>query len=324
MSYAQGNLRARMVLRVRRIVTSSSGSVPGMAKPDFVRKAGAGLGALALAALWFVLPGAAAASNELSFGVFPQLSTRAMVETYQPLVDYLNESTRRPANLESAKDFHTFHTRTMAGEYDLVLTAPHLAWLAWKEGGYRPILVYKTPAKGFIVTRTDSPHRRLADLRGATIATPDPLAIINIRLERDLMAAGLSLDGDVKLIAVGTHTNAATHVSEKRTDAAIVGVFPFLGLPKEVRDGLRVIANTPDMPGHVFLVHPDMPVAQERAIGKAIEKFMLGESGAVFLKKTGFGGVRALKRNELQQVEGDAREFKRRYQAQTESVERPQ
>lgn len=269
------------------------------------------------AVFWLVLPGLVqAAPNELKFGVFPQLSTRVMVETYQPLVDFLGEAIGRPLRLESTKDFYTFHQRTMDGEYDLVLTAPHLAWLAWKEGGYRSLLVYKEPAKGFIVVRADSPYLKPGDLRGKTIAIPDPYAVVNIRLAKMLAGGGLNLGREIAVTEVGSHTNAAAHVYERQSEAAIVGVFPFLRLPVEMRQGLRIIAETPDLPSHVFLVRPGMEARREKALGQAIEQFMRSEEGAAFLKKTGFGGVRALKKGELKQVEGDAQEFLRRYQAQ--------
>lgn len=323
MSYAKDIVRARPCVHGNFMPSPASGG-ESSCTTGHAGKSAAWLVQLAVALGFLLASSAFAASNALSFGVFPQLSTRSLVETYQPLVDYLARATGQPFNLESAKDFYTFHTRTMAREYGVVLTAPHLAWLAWKEGGYRPILVYKTPAKGFIVVRADSPYRRLSDLRGATIATPDPLAIINLRFERDLVDAGLSLEKDVKLVAVGSHTNAATHVSERQADAAIVGVFPFQGLPSEVRRELRIIASTPELPSHVFLLHPGMTKAQQQAIKDAIEKFMHGEEGAAFLRKTGFGGVRTLKKNELNRVEGDAEQFKRRYQAWEQSAGRPE
>jgi phosphonate transport system substrate-binding protein len=267
--------------------------------------------------LLFALHAAApAAPGALNFGVFPQLSTRAMAETYQPLANHLGESTGRPVSLVTAKDFNTFHTRTVAGEYDLVLTAPHLAWLASKEGGYRPLLVYKEPAKGFVVVRKDSPIGQLTDLRGKTIAIPDPNAVVNIRLTKILSKSGLDLGHELTVKEAGSHTNAATYVTERQADAAVVGVFPFLQLPAAIKDNLRIIASTPDLPSQVYLVPPRTSASQEQTLRQAIEKFMQGEDGAIFLKKTGFGGVRALKKNELMQVESDARELKRRFGVQ--------
>lgn len=262
---------------------------------------------------------ATAADAEFNFGVFPQLSIRVMVETYQPLANDLGKAIKQPVNLTSAADFVTFHTRTRNREYDLVLTAPHLAWLAWKEGGYRPMLTYLEPARGILIVRADSPYQQIADLRGKTIALPDPLAVVNIRMEKMLEKAGLLLGRDLTKIEAGSHTNAATHVNQGQADAAVVGVLAYLRLPKEVRDNLRVIAETPAMPSHVYLVHPRTTPARERAIAQAIEQFTRSEAGQTFLQKGGFGGVRALKKNELKQVEGDARELKRRFEAQTRS-----
>lgn len=273
---------------------------------------------------WLALPNAVqAAPGEFSFGVFPQLSARTLAETYQPLTNFLGSSLGQPANLESAPDFFTFHKRTLDGEYDLVLTAPHMAWLAWKEGGYTPILTYTEPARGFLVVRADSPYRQLTDLRGKTIAIPDPNAVINIRMEKILANAGLVMGRDVLVAEVGSHTNAAMHVTEKQADAAIVGVFPFLRLPKEVRDNLRVLAETPTMPSHTFLVKPRTTPAREQAIRQAVENFMQSEAGKAFLQKTGMGGVRPLKKDELKQVENDGLEFSRRFQIHMESAGKP-
>ncbi len=254
------------------------------------------------------------AHGELKFGVFPNLSARVMVETYQPLAGFLSDSLKRPVNLESAPDFLAFHSRTLKGEYDLLLTAPHLSWLAWKEGGYRPVLTYVEPARGYLIVRADSPYQVPSDLRGKIIAMPDPLAVVNIRMEKILEKAGLRLGQELTVVETGSHTNAATYVNQAQADAAVVGVLAFLRLPKEVRDNLRIIAETQAMPSHVFLVHSRVSPTHERAIVGAIRQFISSEAGQTFLQKGGFGGVRTLRKGELKAVESDAKELKRRLQ----------
>lgn len=272
-----------------------------------------------LIGLLFLMPWlglATAADGGFNFGVFPNLSARVMVETYQPLANDLGRSIKQSVNLTSAVDFVTFNKRTMDAEYDLVLTAPHLAWLAWKEGGYKPLLTYVEPARGFLIVRADSAYRKMADLRGKTIAMPDPLAVVNIRMEKILEQAGLLLGRDLTRLEAGSHTNAATHVSQGQADAAVVGVLAFLRLPKEVRDNLRVIAETQAMTSHVFLVRPHTSPARELAIKQAIEQFARSEAGQAYLQKGGFGGVRSLKKDELNTMEEDAKELKLRFLAQ--------
>lgn len=262
------------------------------------------------------LGAAMAADTGFNFGVFPNLSARVMVETYQPLANDLGKSIKQSVNLTSAVDFVTFNQRTMDAEYDLVLTAPHLAWLAWREGGYKPLLTYVEPAKGFLIVRANSAYQKMTDLRGKTIAMPDPLAVVNIRMEKILEQAGLLLGRDLTRVEAGSHTNAATHVNQGQADAAVVGVLAFLRLPKDVRDNLRVIAETQAMTSHVFLVRPHTSAAREQAIKQAIEQFTQSEAGQNFLQKGGFGGVRSLKKNELNTMEDDAKVLKLRFLTQ--------
>ena len=72
---------------------------------------------------------AACADKPLVFGVFPNMTAKQIVETYQPLATALEKKLQRRVIVYSARDFRTFVERTRKGEYDILLTAPHLAWL---------------------------------------------------------------------------------------------------------------------------------------------------------------------------------------------------
>lgn len=161
-----------------------------------------------------------AAETGLKFGVFPNLSTRLLVETYQPLADALSDALKRPVALHTAPDFKTFFERTQAGEYDLVLTGPHLAWLAHKDAAYRPLYVYQRNTEGILLVRADSPYQTPYDLRGKTIAMGDPLAITVMRMERDLAKVGLQAGRDYVGLDVGPHNNAALHARYHAKQAA--------------------------------------------------------------------------------------------------------
>lgn len=275
-------------------------------------------------AAWLIILGSALPARAepvpLRFAVFPHLPARVTAETYQPLADYLGESLGRPVDLESAPDPATFHARTAAGEYDLELAPSHFALLAWKESGHRPILAGQEPARGFVVARADGPIRKLADLRGKSLSIPDRSPIVIMRMEKILAGAGLRFGHELGVREAGSHANAALHVSEGLSDAAIVGVFPFRRLPAEVRSSLRIVAETPSLPSLVFLVPARTNPLQGQKIRHAVEQFMRTRAGRVFLQKTGLGGVRPLKPNELNQVEGDASELKLRFRVRQASA----
>ncbi|MCL5061333.1 MAG: phosphate/phosphite/phosphonate ABC transporter substrate-binding protein [Candidatus Thermoplasmatota archaeon] len=128
------------------------------------------------------------ADAPLVFGVFPHLTAKQIVETYRPIADTLEKHLQRGVVIYSARDFKTFIERTRQGEYDILLTAPHLAWLARQDAGYRPLLKYAQPVYGLLAVRADSPFDEPGALRGRTIAIPDPFAVVVLALHAELAA----------------------------------------------------------------------------------------------------------------------------------------
>ncbi|MFN3715743.1 MAG: PhnD/SsuA/transferrin family substrate-binding protein, partial [Thiobacillus sp.] len=167
---------------------------------------------LLLACLLLCPPFARADLPPLSFGVFPNLSARQVIEIYQPLAKTLEKHLGREIVVYSARDFRTFAQRTAKGEYDILLTAPHLAWLARQDAGYRPLLKYATPTHGLLVVRKDSDLRQPQALRGKTLARADALAVTVQAVQTELAAHGLRAGVDYHLRDAGTHNNAVMQV----------------------------------------------------------------------------------------------------------------
>lgn len=241
----------------------------------------------------------ARADAPLVLGVLPNLTARQIVETYRPLADFLETRLGQRVTLVSARDFKTFVERTRQGEYDLVLTAPHLAWLAVEEGAYHPLLKYAQPARGLLVVRADAPLERVASLRGRTIATGDSLAVAVLALQAQLAAEGLRLERDYQARDAGTHFNAVMQVVNGRADAAMLGLHPYNLLPVELRRQLRVLAETPPLASLMYLAHPDLPPAKQGAVRDALFAFATTPDGRAFLERGGYRGFAPVDGNEL-------------------------
>lgn len=183
---------------------------------------------LLLACLLFCTSPARADLPPLSFGVFPNLSARQVVEIYRPLAQALEKQLKREVVIYSARDFRTFAQRTARGEYDILLTAPHLAWLARQDAGYRPLLKYATPTHGLLVVRNDSAFHEPESLRGKTLARADALAVTVLATQTELAARGLRAGVDYQLRDAGTHNNAVMQVINKKAEAAALGLHPYL------------------------------------------------------------------------------------------------
>lgn len=251
------------------------------------------------AALAVLLPlAAAAADRPLVFGVFPYTTAQQIVATYGPLAGALEKALGRPVAVYSARDFKTFVERTRQGDYDILLTAPHLAWLARQDAGYRPLLKYAEPTRGLLVVKAVSPLDRPAALRGRTIAAADPVAIVVLAMRSKLASEGLG-PADYRATTAGTHFNAVMQVINGRADAAMLGMHPYLLLQPELRAQLRVVAETPPLSSLMFLAHPRLDDAEAEAMRQALSAFGATPEGAAFMQRGGYGGFAPVDGSEL-------------------------
>jgi len=242
---------------------------------------------------------ACGADKPLAFGVFPHLTARQTVETYRPLADVVEKRLQRPVVIYTARDFKTFVERTHRGEYDILMTAPHLAWLARQDAGYRPLLKYVQPVRGLLVVKADSPLDSLGALRGRTIATADPLAVVALALHAELAAHGLRHTIDYQTMDSGTHLNAAMQVINGRADAAMIGLHPYKLMPPELRRQVRGLAETPSLSSLMYLAHPRLGDAEAQAVRRTLLDFAATPEGQAFMRRGGFGDFAEVSGHEL-------------------------
>lgn len=237
----------------------------------------------------FAVQSAHAADKPLVLGVFPNMTAKQIVEAYRPLADSLEKHLQRRVVIYSARDFKTFAERTYRGEYDIVLTAPHLAFLARQEAGYRPLLKYAQPVRGLLVVRHDAPLHNLGDLRGRTLATADPLALVVLAIHAELGEHGLRRGHDYRTLDFSTHLNAAMQVINGRADAAVLGLHPYNLMQPELRRQLRVLAETPPLSSLMYLTHPRLRDAEAQAIHQGLLRFSATPKGQAFIRHGGYG-----------------------------------
>lgn len=269
-------------------------------------KAVLALAALALTGLSPVH--AAGSETPLRFGVFPNLSARALVQLYQPMQAYLEKALGQPVIIYSAPDFRTFLERTYNREYDLVVIAPHLARLAQSEADYLPLFSYTQELHALVVTAKTSAIHNLEDLRGKTVALPDRLAIIPVLGLRLLRNQGLQPDGDFKPLYAASHSNSALAVQRGDAQGAIVGSMPYAQFPDELRNSLRVLAQSEAIPNQFLLASPHLAAPQIEALRKALSAFAASAEGRRFLENNGFGGLKPATDAELRKMETYARD----------------
>lgn len=252
---------------------------------------------LAAAALALLAPRARAAADTgrpFEIGVMPYLSVGQVTRAYQPLRLFIEETFRRPAVISTAPDFPTFHVRTLAGDYDLIITGPPLAWQAQKEGKSTLIAVVDRPLRMVVVVGRTSPIQGIASLRGGTLAVIAPPSFAPQIAADMLRQHGLKAGVDVEMRYDKTPFNSVKSVALGEVTAAAYPTVSLPTLPKELLDQVRTLEESQNFPSVTFSIRrsPDLPSPEE--MQKALLRFARDtEAGRAFVKELGHDGLSA-------------------------------
>ncbi len=197
---------------------------------------------------------ASASAQTYSVGVVPQFEPRKMFSIWQPLVDELGKRTGHPLKLVVPLTVSEFERELEKGSYDFVYANPYHIMRVIPKQAYIPLVRDRTPLRGILLVRKDSTLQSLKELNGKTLAVPSPNAL----------GASLLLRADLEylhqvrmtLVNVKTHSSAYLNVLNGLTDAA-GGVEKTLAEQDEpIRNALKVVYTTRDMPSHPIAAHP--------------------------------------------------------------------
>lgn len=243
------------------------------------------LGILALAQLTW-----AWAAEPFVIGVLPVHPTRVLVTRYEPLREYLGAMLGQPAQVQSAVDFKQFHQRMLNGDFDLTITAAHLARLAQSDAGFIPLAQLRPDHDSLLLARADQ-RDDLADLRGGRLAVIDPLAITVMAALRYLQTRGLEAGRDYQVLTYRTHASVVHALLNRQVAAAVSTSQGLAQIPVEMRRRLRVSSPVMHVPAFTFLARPDASPQQQGQLRRLLLDFPQTLEGLDFLGQTNYRGV---------------------------------
>jgi len=229
-------------------------------------------------------------NKPLEIGVVPYVSARALVASYEPMRNYLEQTLGRPVKIYTAPGFQAFYQNAEKGDYDLVIIPSHFARLLQKEQKFTPLLRYSAGGRGLIMTALNSSIKTAQDLRGKAIALPDRLSLASIVCMTNLREQGLQPGTDFQLLDVPSFASAILAVQKGEAQAAVSAPGALAQMSKELRESVRPVVDTGDYINLIFLTHPRLEKESAMQISKALLKFGNGTSeGKQFFSSTGFG-----------------------------------
>ncbi|MFM2052769.1 MAG: hypothetical protein RL456_806 [Pseudomonadota bacterium] len=235
----------------------------------------------------------AAGAAQLEIGVLPNVSARVLMNQYQPLRTFLGRELGRPVQVSTAPGWTAFHQATMALEYDLVVTAAHLARLAQVERGLVPLVSFLPPIKGLLAVPVERPLQRVQDLAGRTLALSNPQSLVTFRGMQWLVGQGLQRERDFRVVGTPTDDSVGNVVLRGDAAAAMLSGGEFRAIPEALRERLQILSTFAEVPGFVAMASPRLPAADAQALRALLLRFAEGtDEGRQFRERTGFTAMR--------------------------------
>jgi len=239
-----------------------------------------------LACLMLVAGIAQGTEAPLTFGLFPYVSRGQLMDYHTPLKVYLEIKLQRPVDLVTAPDFAEFMNRTRKGEYDIILTAPHMGRLAEIRDGYVRIVKTGHEVQGVFLVRRDSGIRSLADLKGKTIMVAQPISVVYQMAMDHLQRNGLVPGKDVTIVNTRTHNNALYAPARREADASVTGILLWTNAEESIKSELIAIGETRSVPGFTLMAHKRLAPELVKRVQSLLLAYEKTPEGKAYFKAT--------------------------------------
>lgn len=257
-------------------------------------------------ALLCAAPRLAAAADEpsprpLVLAVHPYLTTDEIERRFAPLAAYVGRTLGQPVTVRVGGSYAEHIEAIGHDQVDVAFMGPVPYVKMLERFGSKPLLArfevaHQSNLYGVIVVPQRSPVRSIADLRGRRFAFGDPESTMSFYAPAWLMLkSGVPLNALGARRFLGSHPNVAL--------AVLAGDFDAGALKREVYEeyaakGLRILAELPPTPDHVFVTRADFPPAAVAKLRAALLALDRAADGAPILEALHPGLTRLLPADE--------------------------
>jgi phosphonate transport system substrate-binding protein len=242
------------------------------------------VGGLALIAALLSLrpaPSPAAETGPFTLAVPPAAPPVVTHTLWTPFVERLGRETGLSFRLTVYEKMSDFERAISLGTPDFLLASPLQAVVAHEAQGYVPLVRGGALVSAEVFVRWDSPIRTVDDLAQRRIAFVGSKSLCTL-LVKDLIARRHSPAWREQAYT-GSTDNVIKSVLLEKADAGAAFVPDVERAPREIRDQLRTIFETPRVPPHPLCAHPRVPAPVREAVTKAVLAIATTQEGAELL-----------------------------------------
>jgi phosphonate transport system substrate-binding protein len=251
--------------------------------------------------------GIASAKDNFVIGVAPHTSARVILEMYQPLRTYMEKALGMPVEVATAPDFDAFARRGLAQELDLAITTGQQARLLQIDAKYIPLLTYKADFKAMVFVAVNSTIHKPADLKGKPVLGLSQTSQVTLWGEHWLKEKKVDV-ASIKYVSASD--SVAQLVATGEAAAGFVSLANYQKLTPEVREQLRVLAESKPMAGRVYLLNSSNAALQKK-INATLWAFAETPEAKQYFEANKLEGYRKLHTNELKEMDPYANEVRK-------------
>lgn len=264
------------------------------------------------------LAGDGTEDDPLVFGIIPARSPERVLSDFGPLVEAMERDLGVVARIRGAPDYETFIRRVLEGDtYDLILTGGDTVQFIRERDLYQPIVQMDGPGIfAVIAVNSASSFNELEDLRGqATVATADLLAYSTGLGFRRLAEAGIDAATDLEVIYVPSQSAALATIVRGQVDASIIMAPIVRTAPQQMRDSIRIIAETERAPPPAISVSTGMDQDLADRILQFFVEFVDREGSVSVFQSMGWPGLAPVRLEEYDALDWAAESMADRLRA---------
>ena len=223
-------------------------------------------------------------TKEFSFGVVPQFSATKISGIWTPILKRLSEKTGHTFKLKLSTNIPAFEKSFTRGDYDFAYMNPYHAVVAYGNNGYQPMVRdVGRSLYGIIVVKKDSTIMSVKELDGKKVAFPSPNALGAALIPRSELSRKFGIKIEEKYVR--SHSSVYLNVALGLT-AAGGGVQKTLSQqPEKIRDQLRIINKTQEVPPHPITAHKRIPLKIREKVTKVLLDIAASPEGVALLRK---------------------------------------
>lgn len=241
---------------------------------------------LYLVSVFLTVP-VSALADDLVLSVHPFVQAKEIEKKFTPLAEYLGRQLGVNISVKVGASYDEHIQAIGKNRVDLAYMGPVSYVTLVEDYGKKPLLSRietdgQPTFQGYIVTRKDSEIKTLAELKGKSFAFGDPNSTMSYVVPHYMLVQAGVYDRDENTHEfLGTHENVALGVLSGDYDAGAIKPAVYR---KFVDQGLRILAETPEISEHLFVTRSDLPQETIDVLRRAMFAASQSEQGMAALK----------------------------------------